>query len=102
MEVLTQTSELSKYLRVPAVSRLQKQHNVSLALKLLYGAGTLQDPEGYKSSSGGLRAPTDAEQVLEAKDIINGHRDRTLRLLWKIVYACKLRTVSTVRTLLHS
>ena len=41
----------SDNLRVPATSRLQKLHNVSLALKLLYGMGPFPRSSGQSLSS---------------------------------------------------
>ena len=38
MELLTHTGGLSESLRVPAVSRLQKLHNVSLVIKRMHDA----------------------------------------------------------------
>jgi hypothetical protein len=35
----------------------------------------------------------DRDVVQEAKDIVDGHRDATLLLLWKILYDCELRHV---------
>jgi hypothetical protein len=35
----------------------------------------------------------DRDVVQEAKDIVDGHRDATLLLLWKILYGCELRHV---------
>jgi hypothetical protein len=33
------------------------------------------------------------EHFQEARDIVDGQRDATLYLLWKILYACQLRNV---------
>lgn len=134
-------------LRVPANSRLQKMHNVGLALKSLYGylgpvsrgrsAGQCSTCESQTAStprsvlhcsflhnqllSVGMKfniflricshleldpdpcpsfladsklliqGPEDHSQ--EARDIVDGQRDATLYLLWKILYACQLRNV---------
>ena len=57
-------------LRVPAVSRLQKLHNVSLILNTLYkGADVRPNP----------------------KQIVDGQRDVTLALLWRLLYEFELR-----------
>lgn len=47
MELLTRNWDLSKQLRIPAISRLQKMHNVDLALQALRSRGIpLQDEQG--------------------------------------------------------
>ncbi|XP_054761637.2 abnormal spindle-like microcephaly-associated protein homolog [Lytechinus pictus] len=69
VELLTQNWALSKELRVPAISRLQKVHNVEVAFKMLKDRGI--DVEG-----GGLN-----ERV-----IVDGHREKTLELLWRIIF----------------
>uniref|UniRef100_A0A452GLU7 Calponin-homology (CH) domain-containing protein n=1 Tax=Gopherus agassizii TaxID=38772 RepID=A0A452GLU7_9SAUR len=73
MELLTKNWSLSKKLRVPAISRLQKMHNVDVALRVLKERG-IQLKDGCGAS-------------IESKDIVDRHRERTLALLWKIVFA---------------
>lgn len=74
LELLTkENNSISLSLRVPAVSRLQKLHNVNLVLK------KLEDSMEATSSTS------------EAKDIVDGHRDKTLVLLWKLLYTFELR-----------
>ena len=47
MELFTQDWSLSRKLRMPAISRLQKVHNVDLALKVLRAKGVdLKDERG--------------------------------------------------------
>jgi len=47
MELLTKNWNLSKQLRVPAISRLQKMHNVDIALNVLKERGIhLKDESG--------------------------------------------------------
>ncbi|EPQ19444.1 Abnormal spindle-like microcephaly-associated protein like protein [Myotis brandtii] len=73
MELLTRNWDLSKQLRIPAISRLQKMHNVDLALQALQSRGiSLQDEQGG---------------AILAKDIVDRHREKTLALLWKIALA---------------
>ncbi|NXN91306.1 ASPM protein, partial [Rhinopomastus cyanomelas] len=73
MELLTKNWSLSKQLRVPAISRLQKIHNVDIALNVLKERGiNLKDGSGAS---------------VDARDIVDRHRERTLALLWKIVFA---------------
>ncbi|KAM5302162.1 abnormal spindle-like microcephaly-associated protein [Glossophaga mutica] len=73
VELLTQNWGLSERLRVPAISRLQKMHNVDLALQALRARGVrLQDEHG---------------SAILSKDIVDRHREKTLALLWKIALA---------------
>uniref|UniRef100_A0A3Q3L8L7 Calponin-homology (CH) domain-containing protein n=1 Tax=Labrus bergylta TaxID=56723 RepID=A0A3Q3L8L7_9LABR len=73
MELLVQDWSLSAKLRMPAISRLQKVHNVDLALQQLKSKGVdLKDEHGA---------------AIDARDIVDGHREKTLSLLWKIIFA---------------
>ncbi|XP_054837436.1 abnormal spindle-like microcephaly-associated protein [Eublepharis macularius] len=73
LELLSKNWSLSKKLRVPAISRLQKMHNVNVALQVLKDHG-IQLKDEYGSG-------------IDAKDIVDRHREKTLALLWKIVFA---------------
>ncbi|NXK98538.1 ASPM protein, partial [Formicarius rufipectus] len=73
VELLTKNWNLSKQLRVPAISRLQKMHNVDIVLNVLKEQGV-----HLKDESGAL---------IDSRDIVDRHRERTLALLWKIVFA---------------
>ncbi|CAI5745111.1 unnamed protein product [Peronospora destructor] len=104
---------LSTFLRVPALSRLQKVHNVEICLHFLQdkcGASVLDDLKsssetGEKhrsagrvrmSSSGfaGLQTKVDAKMMENlAKDIVNGHREKTLALLWKLISYFQLQSL---------
>ncbi|XP_069897534.1 abnormal spindle-like microcephaly-associated protein [Dipodomys merriami] len=73
MELLTQNWNLSKKLRIPAISRLQKMHNVDIVLQVLKSRGIqLSDEHG---------------NPIFSKDIVDRHREKTLALLWKIACA---------------
>ncbi|XP_037681033.1 abnormal spindle-like microcephaly-associated protein [Choloepus didactylus] len=73
MELLTQNWSLSKKLRIPAISRLQKMHNVDIVLQILKSQGIqLTDEQG---------------NTILSKDIVDRHREKTLALLWKIALA---------------
>uniref|UniRef100_A0A8C4UGJ6 Assembly factor for spindle microtubules n=1 Tax=Falco tinnunculus TaxID=100819 RepID=A0A8C4UGJ6_FALTI len=73
MELLTKNWNLSKQLRVPAISRLQKMHNVNIVLNVLKERGIhLKDESGAS---------------IDSRDIVDRHRERTLALLWKIAFA---------------
>lgn len=67
--MLTSSSSLSGQLRVPAICRLQKIHNVNVMLKALENCGC----PGVKTN-------------IPAKDIVDGHREQTLALLWTIIF----------------
>ncbi|KAL6073202.1 hypothetical protein STEG23_031590 [Scotinomys teguina] len=73
MELLTQNWDLSKKLRIPAISRVQKMHNVDIVLQVLKSRGVqLTDEHG---------------NTIVSKDIVDRHREKTLGLLWKIAFA---------------
>uniref|UniRef100_A0A8C3SDX8 Abnormal spindle microtubule assembly n=1 Tax=Chelydra serpentina TaxID=8475 RepID=A0A8C3SDX8_CHESE len=73
MELLTKNWSLSKKLRVPAISRLQKMHNVDVALHVL--------------KERGIQLKDECGASIQSRDIVDRHRERTLALLWKIVFA---------------
>jgi abnormal spindle-like microcephaly-associated protein len=66
---------VSTQLRVPAVSMLQKVHNTEVALKEL------------------RRATSSIPTNITSKDIVNGHREKTLTLLWSIIYGFQLSAI---------
>ncbi|KNC27446.1 Protein abnormal spindle [Lucilia cuprina] len=68
MEIILLREDLTKQLRVPAISRLQRIFNVNLALKAL-GEADFQ-----------------LKGDITANDIVDGHREKTLSLLWQIIY----------------
>uniref|UniRef100_A0A8C5DUW6 Calponin-homology (CH) domain-containing protein n=1 Tax=Gouania willdenowi TaxID=441366 RepID=A0A8C5DUW6_GOUWI len=73
VELLVHDWSLSAKLRLPAVSRLQKVHNVDVALQELRRKGVaLKDEHGSD---------------IDSRDIVDGHREKTLGLLWKIIFA---------------
>ncbi|XP_012505908.1 PREDICTED: abnormal spindle-like microcephaly-associated protein isoform X1 [Propithecus coquereli] len=73
MELLTQNWTLSKKLRIPAISRLQKMHNVDIVLQIL--------------KSRGIQLSDELGNTILPKDIVDRHREKTLGLLWKIAFA---------------
>ncbi|KAI8496628.1 hypothetical protein Bbelb_252830 [Branchiostoma belcheri] len=73
VELLTRNWTLSSKLRAPAVSRLQKIHNTKLALDALQQAGVALDA--------GLQG-----KKIEARDIVDGRQEKTLALLWKLIF----------------
>uniref|UniRef100_A0A8C1E839 Assembly factor for spindle microtubules n=1 Tax=Cyprinus carpio carpio TaxID=630221 RepID=A0A8C1E839_CYPCA len=78
MELFTLDWTLSRNLRIPAISRLQKVHNVDVALQVLKNKGVdLRDEHGAN---------------IDSRDIVDGHREKTLNLLWKIIFAFQVST----------
>ncbi|XP_070602481.1 abnormal spindle-like microcephaly-associated protein homolog isoform X2 [Erythrolamprus reginae] len=73
LELLSSDWTLSKKLRVPAISRLQKMHNVKLAFEAL--------------NAHGIQLKDELGSTIDAKDIVDRHREKTFALLWKIVFA---------------
>ncbi|XP_052319840.1 abnormal spindle-like microcephaly-associated protein [Oncorhynchus keta] len=79
MELFIQDWSLSRKLRMPAISRLQKVHNVDIALQVLRARGVdLEDEHGA---------------VIDSRDIVDGHREKTLNLLWKIIFAFQVEVL---------
>lgn len=68
MELITGKRDLTCHCRVPAISRLQKVHNVNIALTALLNSGYILTGD------------------IDAKSICDGHREKTLSLLWQIIY----------------
>jgi abnormal spindle-like microcephaly-associated protein len=64
------TQILSQHLKFPCNSKVQKMHNVQVALSALTGARGLAGT---------------AIETIKAEDIVNGHREKTLSLLWALV-----------------
>ncbi|XP_070765126.1 abnormal spindle-like microcephaly-associated protein [Enoplosus armatus] len=78
-ELLAQDWSLSAKLRLPAISRLQKVHNVDMALQVLKSKGVdLKDEHG---------------STIDSRDIVDGHREKTLSLLWKIIFAFHVEVI---------
>ncbi|VVC41764.1 Hypothetical protein CINCED_3A009489 [Cinara cedri] len=67
VEILFKGDSLSQKLRLPAISKLQKIHNVDLALNRI--------SEHIK-----------IEGNISTRDIVNGHREKILSLFWQIIY----------------
>ncbi|CAN9119898.1 unnamed protein product [Alternaria alternata] len=66
---------LSQHLKYPAIGRPQKVYNVQIALAAL-------------SHVAGM--PSAAVSGIKAEDIVDGHREKTLSLLWSLVSKCGL------------
>ncbi|XP_028818090.1 abnormal spindle-like microcephaly-associated protein homolog [Denticeps clupeoides] len=79
MELFNHDWSSSRRLRIPAISRLQKVHNVDLALQILKQKGVdLKDERGA---------------MIESRDVVDGHREKTLSLLWKIIFAFQVEVL---------
>ncbi|KAF3047609.1 hypothetical protein E8E12_010800 [Didymella heteroderae] len=61
---------LSQHLKYPAIGRAQKVYNVQVALSALEGVRGL---------------PSQAADAISASEIVDGHREKTLSLLWSLV-----------------
>ncbi|XP_049942050.1 protein abnormal spindle [Schistocerca serialis cubense] len=72
MEIILQDENIMSKLRAPALSRLQKIHNVGLAFASLISAGF------------------DIKSNITSRDIVDGHREKTLSLLWQILLKFQL------------
>ncbi|CAL8307358.1 unnamed protein product [Lota lota] len=79
MELFLQDWSLSRKLRLPAISRLQKIHNVDITFQVLKAKGVdLRDEQGSN---------------IDSRDIVDGHREKTLSLLWKIIFAFQVEVI---------
>lgn len=67
VEILFKGNPLSQKLRLPAISKLQKIHNVNLAFTRISEHITI-------------------EGNISTRDIVNGHREKILSLFWQIIY----------------
>ena len=103
VSLLTNDWTLSMTLRCPAISRLQKIYNVQLAIRTLEAAGAdTTDAKGGQSAREYFSLLTNVqmriltEQVrcagvaIEARDIVDGHREKTLQLLWLLIFHFKV------------
>lgn len=68
MEIILMKNGLLNQLRTPAISRLQKIHNVQVALSALKEANFVIFGD------------------ITANDIADGHREKTLSLLWQLIH----------------
>lgn len=80
LEILTNDYTLSKKLRVPATTLTNKKHNVLVAMKKLQSDGV---------NVGSVRA----------EDIVSGHREKTLVLLWALIHGYQVRAAPRARLL---
>lgn len=78
-------NQLSQHLKMPCLGRTQKLFNVEVALSAL-------------TEHGGLR---EAASRLTAEDIVNGHREKTLSLLWSLVSTYGLEALLDFRELMR-
>jgi abnormal spindle-like microcephaly-associated protein len=69
---------LSQHLKFPSIGRAQKHYNVEIALAALTGVRGL---------------PVEAIGGIKAQDIVDGHREKTLSLLWALVGKCGLNNL---------
>ncbi|KAF2130140.1 hypothetical protein P153DRAFT_366607 [Dothidotthia symphoricarpi CBS 119687] len=69
---------LSQHLKFPAIGRPQKLYNAQIALSALSGVKGI---------------PIQAVGGVRAEDIIDGHREKTLALLWSLVGKCGLASL---------
>jgi len=67
VEILFKGEPLSHKLRLPAISKLQKIHNVNLALTR-------------------ISEHINIEGNISTRDIVNGHREKMLSLFWQLIY----------------
>jgi abnormal spindle-like microcephaly-associated protein len=69
---------LSQHLKFPSIGRAQKLYNVQIALSALTGVRGI---------------PVQVVGGVKAEDVVDGHREKTLSLLWSLVGKCGLGTL---------
>ncbi len=84
IECLDPSIKLCNSLRVPAISRLQQIHNVDELLKVL---------RSHFSLNTGRRGD------ITSREIVDGHREKTLALLWKIMSHWKISSLVNINNL---
>lgn len=101
LDLLEENVAMKRNLRVPAISRLQKIHNMDIAFTILKDIGIEMEKDGtfsYFQScrlwsnftiwknvlNSTLYAFISAKKVT-SRDIVDGHREKTLHLLWTII-----------------
>lgn len=84
MEIILIRKDLTNLMRAPAISRLQKIHNIQVTMDALNESSFILQ--------GNIRP----------KDIVDGHREKTLSLLWQIIHKFKapifVKAASTIQT----
>eukprot|EP00003_Mantamonas_plastica_P022431 TRINITY_DN380_c0_g1_i4.p1 TRINITY_DN380_c0_g1~~TRINITY_DN380_c0_g1_i4.p1 ORF type:complete len:1807 (+),score=729.88 TRINITY_DN380_c0_g1_i4:704-6124(+) len=85
IELMTGTDELLVQLRTPAISLNQKRYNVGVALNYLQAVEGLN----FGSIRGGVNVA----------DIVEGHREKTLFLIWKILTTYQIPALLDVEDL---
>ncbi|KAJ8985779.1 hypothetical protein NQ317_014432 [Molorchus minor] len=84
MEIILMQDNLTSNLRAPAISRLQKIHNMKIVFDSLEKAGyqILYD--------------------ITPKDLVDGHKEKTLSFLWQIIYKFQaplmVKSATTIQT----
>ncbi|XP_061184440.1 abnormal spindle-like microcephaly-associated protein homolog [Saccostrea echinata] len=81
LDLLEEKAPLKRKLRVPAISRLQKIHNMDVAFSILKDIGIDMERDVKKVTS---------------RDIVDGHKEKTLHLLWMIILKYQIGLILNV------
>lgn len=101
LDLLEENLAIKRNLRVPAISRLQKIHNIDVVFTILKDIGIDMEKDGTFSFlclvdfhsnfaiyenvfDPTLYAFISAKKVT-SRDVVDGHREKTLHLLWTII-----------------
>lgn len=101
LDLLEENLAMKRNLRVPAISRLQKIHNIDVVFTILKDIGIDMEKDGTFSFlclvdfhsnfaiyenvfDPTLYAFISAKKVT-SRDVVDGHREKTLHLLWTII-----------------
>eukprot|EP00981_Chlorochromonas_danica_P015004 scaffold9935_cov159-Ochromonas_danica.AAC.1 len=90
-ENLSHRNDLSSSLRLPAISRLQKIHNIEVCLQALYSPSANAIVGRGLKSKAGKNMP-----VPSAKQIAEGHQPSILAVLWKMLFTYDLQNLVQV------
>lgn len=84
MEIILMKNGLLNQLRAPPISRLQKIHNIQVAMNALKEANFIINGD------------------ISAQDIADGHREKTLSLLWQLIHVFRAPLFVKAATLIQT
>lgn len=84
MEIILMKNGLLNQLRTPPISRLQKIHNIQVAMNALKEANFMINGD------------------ISAQDIADGHREKTLSLLWQLIHVFRAPLFVNAATLIQT
>ncbi len=86
----------SQTLRIPPSSILQKQHNVGVAMEGFESMGLRLGSD--KAAVAGVKGASGVSTIAP-KDVANGHKEKTLALLWAVMFQWQVPSLVNVQRL---